>query len=94
MSLGDTAAPLVWVLRRTRRLGPERSDLEAMRSEVADRIAGLADKTADLTKSATTSAVEAGKAGLAKAAKIGLWQGVFQPPKEFRLDRGIEMDRP
>lgn len=50
---------------------PHGSDLEAMRSEVADRIAGLADKTADLTKSATTSAVEAGKAGLAKAAKIG-----------------------
>jgi hypothetical protein len=47
------------------------AELEAARSQVAERIAGLADKTADLTKHATASAVEAGKVGLAKAAKIG-----------------------
>jgi hypothetical protein len=47
------------------------AELEAARSQVAERIAGLADKTADITKQATTSAVEAGKVGLAKAAKIG-----------------------
>jgi len=47
------------------------AELEAARSQVAERIAGLADKTADLTKQATASAMEAGKVGLAKAAKIG-----------------------
>jgi hypothetical protein len=47
------------------------ADLEAMRSQVADRIAGLADKTAGLTKQATVSAMAAGKMGFAKAAKIG-----------------------
>lgn len=47
------------------------AEIEAARNQVAERIAGLADKTADLTRHATTSAVEAGKVGLAKAAKIG-----------------------
>jgi len=47
------------------------ADLEAARSQVAERIAGLADKTADLTKQATASAMAASKVGLAKAAKIG-----------------------
>jgi hypothetical protein len=47
------------------------AELEAARSQVAERIAGLADKTADLTKQATASAMEAGKVGLAKAAKVG-----------------------
>jgi len=47
------------------------AELEAARHQVAERIAGLADKTADLTKQATASAMEAGKVGLAKAAKIG-----------------------
>jgi hypothetical protein len=47
------------------------AELEAVRSQVAERIAGLADKTAGLTKQATASAVTAGKVGLAKAAKIG-----------------------
>ena len=47
------------------------AELEAVRSQVAERIAGLADKTADLTKQATSSAVAASKVGLAKAAKIG-----------------------
>ena len=46
---------------------PTAAELEAARSQVA----GLADKTADLTKQATTQAMEAGKVGLAKAAKIG-----------------------
>jgi hypothetical protein len=44
---------------------------EATRSQIAQRIAGLADKTAGLTKHATTSAMAAGKVGIAKAAKIG-----------------------
>ena len=47
------------------------AELEAARSQVAERIAGLADKTADITKQATASAMEAGKVGIAKAAKIG-----------------------
>ena len=50
---------------------PTAAELEAARSQVAERIAGLADKTADLTKQATAQAMEAGKVGLAKAAKIG-----------------------
>ena len=44
---------------------------EAARVQAIQRIAGLADKTAGLTKQATASAVAAGKVGLAKAAKIG-----------------------
>jgi hypothetical protein len=44
---------------------------QAARSQVAARIAGLADKTAGLTKQATASAVAASKVGIAKAAKIG-----------------------
>jgi hypothetical protein len=44
---------------------------EVARSQVAQRIAGLADMTANLTKQATTSAAAASKTGLAKAAKIG-----------------------
>ena len=44
---------------------------EAARVQAVQRIAGLADETADLTKQATASAVAAGKGGLAKAAKIG-----------------------
>jgi len=44
---------------------------EVTRSQVAQRIAGLADMTANLTKQATTSAATAGKTGLAKAAQIG-----------------------
>src|SRR4029079_3179605 len=47
------------------------AEIEAARNEAAERIAGLADKTADLTMQATASAMEAGKVGLAKAAKIG-----------------------
>ena len=47
------------------------AELEAARSQVAERIAGLADKTAGLTKQATASAMAASKVGLAKAAKIG-----------------------
>ena len=38
---------------------------------MAERIAKLADKTATQTKSATTTAVEASKTGLARAAEIG-----------------------
>ncbi len=38
---------------------------------MAERIAKLADKTATQTKSATTTAVEASKIGLARAAEIG-----------------------
>jgi hypothetical protein len=49
---------------------PAGDDAAAARRQVAERIAGLADKTAGLTKQATSSAVEAGKAGFAKAAKI------------------------
>ena len=44
---------------------------EAARALAVQRIAGLADKTAGLTRQATSSALEAGKVGLAKAAKIG-----------------------
>src|SRR3974377_514253 len=44
---------------------------EVMRDKVAQRIAGLADKTANHTKQATASAVTASKVGIAKAAKIG-----------------------
>lgn len=44
---------------------------EVVRDQVAQRIAGLADKTANRTKKATASAVAAGKVGIAKAAKIG-----------------------
>jgi len=44
---------------------------EAARAQAVQRIAGLADKTAGLTKQATASAVAAGRVGFAKAAKIG-----------------------
>ena len=44
---------------------------EALRNQVAQRIAGLADKTANRTKQATALAVSAGKVGIAKAAQIG-----------------------
>lgn len=30
----------------------------------------------------------------ARAARIGLWQGTFQPPDEWRADRGINVRRP
>ena len=30
----------------------------------------------------------------AKKAKLGLWQGQFQPPAQFRLTHGIFVDRP
>jgi hypothetical protein len=44
---------------------------EDARRRVAERLAGLADKTATRTKLVTASAVAAGKTSLAKAAKIG-----------------------
>ena len=44
---------------------------QAARKQVAARIAGLANKTAGLTKHATASALAAGKVGFGKAAKIG-----------------------
>jgi hypothetical protein len=44
---------------------------DAARSQVAQRMATLADKTAAQTRAATASAVSASKIGLAKAAKIG-----------------------
>jgi hypothetical protein len=47
------------------------AELEAARREIAQRIAGLADKTAGLTKQATASAMAASKFGFAKAKKIG-----------------------
>jgi hypothetical protein len=46
------------------------AQLEAARAQVAERIAGLADKTADVTRQATATAMTAGKVGFAKAAKI------------------------
>jgi hypothetical protein len=63
------------------------SDLEAMRGQVAERIAGLADKTAGLTKQATSSALEAGKVGLAKAAKIGRETVIPKVRERTRPDR-------
>ena len=30
----------------------------------------------------------------ARAARIGLWQGTFQLPEEWRADRGINVRRP
>jgi endonuclease YncB( thermonuclease family) len=30
----------------------------------------------------------------AKKAKLGLWQGQFQPPDQFRMRHGIFVDRP
>jgi hypothetical protein len=66
---------------------PHASDLEAMRGQVAERIAGLADKTADLTKQATSTALEAGKVGLAKAAKIGRETVIPKVRERTRPDR-------
>jgi hypothetical protein len=44
---------------------------DALRSRAADRIAKLADKTAQQTKHATETAVAASKVGLSRAAEIG-----------------------
>jgi hypothetical protein len=44
---------------------------DALKSRAAERIAKLADKTAQQTKHATESAVAASKVGLARAAEIG-----------------------
>jgi hypothetical protein len=44
---------------------------EATRSDVARRIAGIAEKASSGTKQATASAVAAGRTGFAKAAKLG-----------------------
>ncbi|HEY6670432.1 MAG TPA: hypothetical protein VI075_05805 [Methyloceanibacter sp.] len=44
---------------------------EALRSRAAERISRLADKTAQQTKQATTTAMAASKVGLARAAEIG-----------------------
>jgi hypothetical protein len=63
------------------------SDLEAMRGQVAERIAGLADKTAGLTKQATSSALEAGKVGLAKAAKTARETVIPKVRERTRPDR-------
>ncbi|HSB58265.1 MAG TPA: hypothetical protein VLD66_01560 [Methyloceanibacter sp.] len=63
------------------------AELEAVRSQVAERIAGLADKTAGLTKQATSSALEAGKVGLAKAAKIGRETVIPKVRERTRPDR-------
>ena len=63
------------------------AELEAVRSQVAERIAGLADKTADLTKQATSSAVAASKVGIAKAAKIGRETVIPKVRERTRPDR-------
>jgi hypothetical protein len=63
------------------------AELEAVRSQVAERIAGLADKTAGLTKQATSSALEAGKVGIAKAAKIGRETVIPKVRERTRPDR-------
>ena len=63
------------------------AELEAVRSQVAERLAGLADKTADLTKQATSSAVAASKVGIAKAAKIGRETVIPKVRERTRPDR-------
>jgi hypothetical protein len=63
------------------------AELEAVRSQVGERIAGLADKTADLTKQATSSALEAGKVGLAKAAKTARETVIPKVRERTRPDR-------
>jgi hypothetical protein len=63
------------------------ADLEAVRSQVAERLAGLADKTAGLTKQATSSAVAASKVGIAKAAKIGRETVIPKVRERTRPDR-------
>ena len=50
---------------------PARQRAINIAASMAERIAKLADKTATQTKSATTTAVEASKTGLARAAEIG-----------------------
>ena len=50
---------------------PARQRAINIATSMAERIAKLADKTATQTKSATTTAVEASKTGLARAAEIG-----------------------
>jgi hypothetical protein len=63
------------------------AELEAVRSKVAERIAGLADTTAGLTKQATSSAMAAGKVGIAKAAKIGRETVIPKVRERTRPDR-------
>jgi hypothetical protein len=50
---------------------PARKRAINIAASMAERIAKLADKTATQTKSATSTAVEASKTGLARAAEIG-----------------------
>ena len=50
---------------------PARQRAVNIATSMAERIAKLADKTATQTKSATSTAVEASKTGLARAAEIG-----------------------
>ena len=50
---------------------PARQRAFNIATSMAERIAKLADKTATQTKSATSTAVEASKTGLARAAEIG-----------------------